>query len=139
MRQKEPAPSAEVRRKTPEVVRAPPDMSSYVAGVARARGRVQKKVVRDTCNASLTQAVKSTLSRIAPRATPQPAHGGAATVATPYGKRYPCHPLDSLRASRLKTLNVCARPEALPRPCATLPVPHAQLPSPRRWQGYHPD
>ena len=35
VRQKEPAPSAEVRRTTPEVVRALPDMSSYVAGVAR--------------------------------------------------------------------------------------------------------
>ena len=42
VRQKEPAPSAEVRFTTPEVVRAPPDASSYVAGVARARGRAKK-------------------------------------------------------------------------------------------------
>ena len=41
VRQKEPAPSAEVRRTRPEVVRAPPDASSYVAGVARARGRAR--------------------------------------------------------------------------------------------------
>ena len=41
VRQKEPAPSAEVRRKSPEVVRAPPDASSYTAGVARARGRAR--------------------------------------------------------------------------------------------------
>ena len=44
VRQKEPAgpaPSTEVRRATPEVVRAPPDMSSYVAGVARAGGRAR--------------------------------------------------------------------------------------------------
>ena len=33
VRQKEPAPSAEVRRTTPEVACAPPDTSSYVAGV----------------------------------------------------------------------------------------------------------
>ena len=41
VRQKEPAPSAEVRRTTPEVVRAPPSTSSYVADVARARGRAR--------------------------------------------------------------------------------------------------
>ena len=41
MRQKEPAPSAEVRRTTPEVACAPPDTSSYVAGVARERGRAR--------------------------------------------------------------------------------------------------
>ena len=39
VRQKEPTPSAEVRHTTLEVVRAPPDTSSYVAGVERARGR----------------------------------------------------------------------------------------------------
>ena len=41
VRQKEPAPSAEVRRTTPEVACAPPDTSSYVAGVARERGRAR--------------------------------------------------------------------------------------------------
>ena len=46
VRQKEPAPSAEVRRTTPEVVCAPPDMSSYVAGVARARGRASTQSCR---------------------------------------------------------------------------------------------
>eukprot|EP00964_Phaeocystis_antarctica_P060533 scaffold36101_cov69-Phaeocystis_antarctica.AAC.1 len=41
VRQKQPAPSAEVRRTTPDVVCAPPDTSSYAAGVARARGRAR--------------------------------------------------------------------------------------------------
>eukprot|EP00964_Phaeocystis_antarctica_P001445 scaffold763_cov66-Phaeocystis_antarctica.AAC.3 len=41
VRQKQPAPSTEVRRTTPEVACAPPDTSSYVAGVARERERAR--------------------------------------------------------------------------------------------------
>ena len=45
VRQKEPTPSAEVRHTTLEVVRAPPDTSSYVAGVD-ARKWQDQEVVR---------------------------------------------------------------------------------------------
>ena len=51
VRQKEPTPSAEVRHTTLEVVRAPPDTSSYVAGVD-ARKTKRSCAPTQSCRAS---------------------------------------------------------------------------------------
>ena len=53
VRQKEPAPSAEVRRTTSEVVRAPPDTFSYVARqVLHAQEDMRVKPLREPLLAS---------------------------------------------------------------------------------------
>ena len=74
VRQKQPAPSAEVRRTTPEVVCAPPDMSSYAAGVARARGRarLRRAAEQAACRVGDDEAARkkrASMSRNAPSVT----------------------------------------------------------------------
>ena len=111
VRQKEPAPSAEVRRTTPEVVRVPPDTSSYVAGVARGRGRARLRRASIVKRTATTRRHAKPLARrrcSEPRSCSQPVGRHASAVSSEGALRL-CGRAGSVAcASEFKPLN---RPE----------------------------